>query len=358
VKKILHFFRSSQFSEGFVRATNKYCTEQKNVFAIYGEAFWPEDNSYLYDKNVKYINVCFDISKPNFKMYLSSFDAIFVHGLFEPELCRFFSENDDLLKKLYLYFWGGDIPLTGSEENQNAKCKVIKNAAGIVTIFKSDYRRIVDIYHPQGDWYNVNYADPGLVDSTVKYMTPENQINTEDVLIQLGNSATETNNHIELLDILSKFKDEKMHIFMPMAYGEKEYAEKVIKYGKEIFGDKLIVLREFMQQDDYVKYLSKVNIGIFGMNRQQAGGNIHLLFANGCKMYFKCGGQNDEYYTNELGIKNFHIEDISDMDFSEFVKMDYQDREKNVEKIMQDLDIPEVMKKWNSMYSSCVGSDA
>ncbi len=42
----------------------------------------------------------------------------------------------------------------------------------------------------------------------------------------MGNSANPTNNHIEVLNKLLKFKDEDIEIIAPLSYGEKSGLKK------------------------------------------------------------------------------------------------------------------------------------
>ena len=64
-----------------------------------------------------------------------------------------------------------------------------------------------------------------------KYLFPYKRTSSDkEIIIQVGNSATNTNNHIDVLKTLEKYKCENIKIFLPLAYGEQEYAEEVIAY--------------------------------------------------------------------------------------------------------------------------------
>ena len=56
--------------------------------------------------------------------------------------------------------------------------------------------------------------------SRIKKSPPKDEKQIINILI--GNSATETNNHIEVLDLLSKFKNEDIKIYVPLSYGDME----------------------------------------------------------------------------------------------------------------------------------------
>ena len=49
--------------------------------------------------------------------------------------------------------------------------------------------------------------------------------------IQVGNSADPTNNHIEAFEMLRKYKHENVKIYVPLSYGNQNYASTVISKG-------------------------------------------------------------------------------------------------------------------------------
>ena len=111
----------------------------------------------------------------------------------------------------------------------------------------------------------------------------------ETVLIQIGNSACKTNNHLELFENLKFIKDKNVLLFCPLSYsGKEEYITKVIKKGYEIFGkDKFIPMLEFMPHSNYIDFLSKIDVTIFNHDRQRGLGNITTLLSLGKKVYIK-----------------------------------------------------------------------
>jgi len=131
----------------------------------------------------------------------------------------------------------------------------------------------------------------------------------DTINIQLGNSATDTNHHLEVLQRLEKFKDENIQIFAPLSYGDEAYAKEVILKGKEMFGEKFMPLTEFMPFEKYMEFLSEIDIAIFNHRRQQAFGNIISLVGMGKKVYLH------PYSTvngvmQECGLKVFDVNKI------------------------------------------------
>lgn len=62
------------------------------------------------------------------------------------------------MDKLYLCFWGGDIPFSEKTEENNIKKKIISEAKGIVTIIESDQGKIDELYNPRGKKYCIQYC--------------------------------------------------------------------------------------------------------------------------------------------------------------------------------------------------------
>lgn len=352
MKKILHLFRSSQFTEGFVKSINKYSTSYDHTFLVYGTSFLPSDLGYLYEKNVRYVAMIqYELRKPLISEYFDSFDQIIYHGLFDSSVLSFFSKNRILLPKLFLYFWGGDIPLLGTEEEKTIKRRVIHEAAGIITIVESDYKKLVDIYQPCGQYFCMQYCDEQQLDLMKKYLSPYHREKKDEIFIQLGNSATKTNNHIEVLKILEKFKNERIRIYLPLAYGDIEYAKEVIEYGKQVFGDKIVAQTEMLTMGDFIKVLAKMDIGIFAMDRQQALGSIYMLAINGSKLYVKRQSQLDGFLSDELKCQISYVEDIASMDFEKFVSMTFDIQENNAKHVLEINETEFKMEKWNRLFA-------
>ena len=198
MKRILHIFRTSQFTEGFVKAINKYSNAQKHVFLIYNDAVLEIIGSYLFENNIIYVpSIGLELKKPYFAKWLETFDKIIYHGVFDQNIIRFFANKDNLLDKLYLYFWGGDIPLVGREEDKFIKKELVQRAKGIITIIDSDYRKLEGIYQPAGQKIILGYLNDQVA-LVKKLLNPTSQRCHDEVYIQIGNSATETNAHIEI----------------------------------------------------------------------------------------------------------------------------------------------------------------
>ncbi len=103
--------------------------------------------------------------------------------------------------------------------------------------------------------------------------------------IQIGNSATATNNHLEIFDLLSQFDIEDRKLIVPLSYGDKKYGEAIVKVGAEKFQSNFVALKDFMPLEEYQKLMSQCSIVIMNHYRQQAFGNILSTLWMGAKVY-------------------------------------------------------------------------
>lgn len=101
-----------------------------------------------------------------------------------------------------------------------------------------------------------------------------------DILI--GNSADETNNHLDVFHLLSGLNLNNSRVICPLSYaGTKEYLKVVEAKGKKVFGHSFIPLKDFVSFEEYMEILDSVQYSIFFIERQQAMGNIYRALWNG-----------------------------------------------------------------------------
>ena len=94
-----------------------------------------------------------------------------------------------------------------------------------------------------------------------------------DVLV--GNSATATNNHIELFELMHAQMDlEDRKIIVPLVYGSPAYRDLVLKKGKALFGDKFFGLTKQLSQSKYIELVNNCDTVAMNHLRQQAVSNI------------------------------------------------------------------------------------
>ena len=104
--------------------------------------------------------------------------------------------------------------------------------------------------------------------------------------VQIGNSADCTNNHIDVLYLLSKYKLNDRKIIVSLSYaGTERYKKAVLSEGEKLLGDCFTPLTDYMPLQKYTQIVSSVRYSIFYLERQQAMGNIWLSLWRGCFVF-------------------------------------------------------------------------
>ena len=125
------------------------------------------------------------------------------------------------------------------------------------------------------------------------YLTLEDDLVTTPTMdrapgrnILVGNSATPTNNHLEAFERLRQLGDlEGRSIVVPLNYGDTKYADMVATVGRDMFGDALFAVREFMPNHEYVALLQSCSMVVMNHVRQQAIGNLLIAGLHGARLF-------------------------------------------------------------------------
>ena len=308
------------------------------------ENFDKKEHKFLYPKkNGKSLieNISFIIK---FIIYGLKAQKIFIHGLFNKKMIIFLYIFRFFLKKSYWGIWGGDLYSYNVREGKNYFHKIedyVKgNMKGYITQVERDFQLAQQWFKAKGKFYYC-FAYPSNLykERNIKYTEKT------ELWIQIGNSADSSNNHFEILDKLSKFKDMDIKLFCILSYGgDEEYKNLVIKKGIELFKDKFHPVLNFMSFDDYMNFLSSLDIAIFAHNRQQGFGNIVSLLGMGKTVYLK--EEVTTYHTLEkigLKIKSFNkLEKIE--------KNLVQDSENNQRIVKEHFSKENLIKQWKEIF--------
>ena len=100
--------------------------------------------------------------------------------------------------------------------------------------------------------------------------------------ILLGNSATPTNNHLDVLRIIRKYKQDGQKIIIPLNYGQEKYKTWLTPYLKN---PDIMTLTDFLPSDKYFELVENCSYAVFGTIRQQALGNITHALRKGIKVF-------------------------------------------------------------------------
>ena len=124
----------------------------------------------------------------------------------------------------------------------------------------------------------------------------------------IGNSATYTNNHVDIFDILKNFKIGNRKLITPLSYGDDCYAEMVVKVGKKYFNNNFVPITSYMCLEEYNNTISDCGFVIMGHLRQQAMGNISTMLLKGAKVFLSKENSIYSMYI-DMGVKIFSLEE-------------------------------------------------
>jgi len=145
--------------------------------------------------------------------------------------------------------------------------------------------------------------------------------------ILIGNSISPTSNHLDVFEKLKTLNFGTRKIVVPLNYGnEIKYREEIIKKGEAFFKNDWCPLLDFISKEEYIKVLVNCNVAIMNHERQQAIGNLVLLFWLGYKIflsersitykYFKDKGFNIYSFQSDLNTTTIN-NPLSKNDFKE-----------------------------------------
>lgn len=123
--------------------------------------------------------------------------------------------------------------------------------------------------------------------------------------IFIGNSATYTNNHIDIWESVKDKIPFGRKVYIPINYGDKKYGNYLTR---AIHSDLCDVqfLKEFIPKDQYFKLIDGCSYAIFGVIRQQAMGNISYALSRGIKVFL----YKDSLVYKQLKKRGFVVYDI------------------------------------------------
>ena len=183
----------------------------------------------------------------------------------------------------------------------------------IHTHVKEDFLNLKQVMNINADWSNFSYY------TNEDYIAEKDK--TLGTKILIGNSASASNNHLEVFEILKRLEVNN-EMVCPLNYGDSNYAAVISKIGADTFGSKFIALNQFLSLEEYNKIQIDCGIVIMNHYRQQACGNIIAALNMGCKVFlshkspllkhFKCLGV--YVYCIETDLNSVHDFQVLDIE--------------------------------------------
>ena len=354
--KNLHIIPNGNFSYSYIKFINDNFNMEENFFIITEDSSEEKILIPTYS-NVKYKKITDQNFFLFFKEIISLYflllkkakqsDNLYIHGAFNKIIIIFLFIFRGYLKKSNWIIWGGDLYCYNNRKNKfiyriwyRIGDYVKGNFKGYITHVKGDYELAKKWYGAKGKYFNCFVYPSNLYKNILL-----KEYKKEEIYIQIGNSATTTNNHFEIFEKLRLYKNRNIKVFCILSYGDIIYAKEVISKGKEIFGDKFIAIVDYMKFDEYMEFLSKMDIAIFAHDRQQAVGNITSLLSMKKTVYLK------ENVTTYDMLKNLGIKIKSFDKFENLEKFDDKILEKNKEIVKERFSEKRLIEDLNKIFN-------
>ncbi|HYV91974.1 MAG TPA: TDP-N-acetylfucosamine:lipid II N-acetylfucosaminyltransferase [Chitinophagales bacterium] len=362
----LHLIPDNGFLNRFIDITNRISAVQNNYlicstphpFSVPGKKKLLRDDVKIAHYGSKsFYDLIGDINR---------YEKIFIHFLSD-QLCDFVNRNSESHAKFFWIFWGADFytPLEffaaeifdedsmtyyrrhGTFASTNNRLVDALKRAKRIFIQPFIYQRrverrrkaidrinyflhynpfdfeVVKKFFPTNAafhyffYYEFDYASPPDTSSEAVKDFRQRFSLRAPLIIQLGNSASLSNNHLGALKALSRFANEDFQIVCPLSYGDRKYAQYVIEIGSKLFGDKFIPVTTYLPKEDYLSLLQCIDIGVMNHRRSEGGANTVMLLAMGKKVFMP-----DENALNKfLNSNSIHIyspRNFTKQSFAEF----------------------------------------
>ncbi len=340
--KYLHFMADNIYTKEFIELVQSNFNTEEHLFIIFNHK-----NMKRYVNPKKYQNIKFFTFTENFlfrfftinkfttiRKLMKQTEYIFIHYLTK-EISGILLGFRRKVKILWV-IWGADLyeylPLKLYDQHTSellskldGKIKpllkrmntsfykeirkaVIKRLDYIITANRGDVRLFRKYFKNKARWYPYDIY-PNPIDIEERYRGTRNsdnerilRKNKKEMFFLIGNSGVPTNNHLDILIRLSKLKEQNFKIICPLSYGSSNYINKIIKKGKNIFGNRFIPLTQFLKPDRYFKILESIDLAIMYHNRQQGRGTMNILLQLGIPVCMKKTSLFFYYQENNMSV--------------------------------------------------------
>lgn len=342
----LHFLIDSIYTNKFVKFIDRNFNSSQHVFI-------------LFDRNPKFLNTDRVVKPNNLEFILKKMleaKAIFLHSLFDLNTLLLLLKNEKYLSKTLGVLWGGDLynywlrnhHSDNEQKFEKIKSFIIKNINGIISLVEEDYYFAKQKYNTKAKYVYAFYPNP--IDFEMLDSLSNRNLTTQANYILVGNSASPTNNHFDILNSLARYQLKNTFIICPLSYGGfQDYANQVHRYGRTLFGGRFIAIREFLSPSEYANILANINVAIFAHKRQQALGNILTLLYLGKKVYVR-SDVSTWNFLNRLGIKVFDTIKILERQEKDLFSFDNQTGTKNREVVKFEFSEERCVQLWKAIF--------
>lgn len=157
------------------------------------------------------------------------------------------------------------------------KSKALNNISYIETVTKTEF----DILHKLPEFRHIKkFYSP--YDSTFEKLSTR----AGKQYILVGNSSSDTNNHLDIFDSLKKIGFKEKDVIVPLSYGSERYAEIINEnIALNNYPFNINIIKSFLPKEQYENIFNHISHAIYGVMRQQAMGNIAFCLLHGVKIF-------------------------------------------------------------------------
>ena len=297
--KILHVMILDKFLAPFIEFVDEnFGREEHHYVFITSEKY---DYGLTPEHKVEFLHTDDDIFITLLK-YMKMAKKIILHGLWRDKVDILLYFNKKLLKKCYWVMWGGDFYFP--EKQTWFRNQIIKNIRNFITLNIYDFEYVKNKYFTFGTLWKCPFYPKNLFKEISTFKV------NQKLKILVGNSATITNRHEEIFNLLTNLENKEFEIYCPLSYGDKIYANKIIQLGKLLFKNDFHHIDTLLTPQDYLDFLETIDLAIFNHNRQQGGGNIISLLGLGKTVYLNRENNMYDLFKN-MNLIFYSIEDLS-----------------------------------------------
>lgn len=322
---VIHLIHHEKFTKPYVDFINDKFNPHDHLFLITSDQ--KQNGIFKSYKNVVFIKNSFALFKKHIP-YFKSANKIIVHGLFSEYLILSLYLNSKYLERCYWVIWGGDLYNVYYNRNKTIKTlllyqlrkRVIVKIKHLISFVEGDFNLVEKIFNPHAH-HHYSFTYTSNVFTITKPPLTQKHYNKSDkyVVVQVGNSGSQTNNHLEVFHKLKKYNNIK--VYVPLSYGDSGYIKKVIDVGQTIFGNRFIPLTTYLPYEEYLEYLDQIDVAIFNHDRQEGFGNIIQLLGRGKKVSIR----KDISTFSELKKHKILIFDSSENNYDSLINSNFED---------------------------------
>lgn len=177
-----------------------------------------------------------------------------------------------------------------------------------------DYELLKELYSSKAKFNKFYYFETNYSQLKITDISGNRKIN-----VQVGNSASITNNHFEVLNLLLRFREDPIQIFVPNVYGDMNLSRFLESSFKRMFNGCLEFIRDRLDISSYNNWLESIDIAIMNHRRTEAAGNIFVLLAMGKKVYMN-SYSNLYLWLKEAGFIVYSIDQLATQEFGVFIE--------------------------------------